>query len=306
MDRVSIKEMLSLPLDALMIEADLVRKEHIGGSIELCGIMNAKSGACPEDCRFCAQSAHHSAHITKYPLKSVKEIVDAANKARINGARRFGIVTSGNVPTKKEIYVIAEAVREIDRSGEIQLCASLGALDEPAFGILRDAGLRRYHHNLETSRRNYGNIVFTHSYDERVDTVKKAKSMGFEVCSGGIIGMGEDWDDRVDMACFLKELDVDSVPINILVPVKGTPLEDCEQLTAADALRTIALFRLILKDKTIKVAAGRESVLRDHQEMMYSAGANGMMVGGYLTIGGGSVEDDMALVENVKKSWNKG
>jgi biotin synthase len=300
-----INDIITKPLDELISLANSVRLEHTGRDIELCGIVNAKSGKCSEDCKFCAQSAHHNTNIPEYSLKTKNEIVSAAREAKKNGARKFGIVTSGNRLTREEVNVIAEAVKEITVSVGISPCASLGALDEESFSILKGAGLERYHHNIETSRRFYSSIVSTHGYKERIDTIKLAKKAGFEVCSGGIIGLGEDWEDRVSMALLLKELDVDSVPLNFLVPIKGTPLENAEKISPVDAIRTIALFRIILEDKTIKVAAGRESVLKDYQALIYMAGANGMMIGGYLTVAGRSVDEDLALVREVNEIWNK-
>jgi len=305
MDKLEAKRLLSLPIEELLAKANEVRQECAGSGIELCGIINAKSGACPEDCKFCAQSAHHSADIMEYPLKSRDEIVEAAKKARENGAARFGIVTSGNKLTRDEVSEVAVAIKEIGQSAGISPCASLGALDQGSFSMLKEAGLKRYHHNIETSERFYPNIVSTHDYSERINTIRTAKEMGFEVCSGGIIGMGEDWEDRIDMALLLKELDVDSVPINILVPIKGTSMESQEMMSAFDVIRTIALFRIMLRDKVVKVAAGRESALKDFGALMYMAGANGMMIGGYLTIAGRSVREDLALVEEIRKLWNE-
>jgi biotin synthase len=300
----TVDDILSLPLDEFLSIADKVRAGNAGSEIELCGIINAKSGRCSEDCKFCAQSAHHTADIPEYSLKEKGDIIRAAREARDNGARKFGIVTSGNKLTPDEVKVIAEAVREISEELDIEPCASLGALSEDSFAVLKEAGLTRYHHNIETSERFYPHIVSTHDYSERIDTIKTAKKMGFEVCSGGIIGLGESWQDRASMALLLKELDVDSVPLNFLVPIEGTPLENAKQISPMDAIRTIALFRIILKDKTIKVAAGRESVLKDHQELIFKAGANGMMIGGYLTIAGRSVDEDLELVQKTKKAWN--
>ncbi len=170
---------------------------------------------------------------------------------------------------------------------------------------LKDAGLRRYHHNIETSRCFYPQIVSTHSFDQRINTIRTAKEAGLEVCSGGIIGMGESWQDRIEMAHLLKELDVDSVPINFLVPIRGTPLESLEPISCADALRTICIFRIILKDKMIKIVAGREIILKDFQGLGFMAGANGMLIGGYLTIKGRETAQDHALVEQIKELWTE-
>ncbi|MFQ5952015.1 MAG: biotin synthase BioB [Candidatus Omnitrophota bacterium] len=304
MNSHEIHHILSMPLDELMFTANRVRRENMGRNIELCGIVNAKSGRCSEDCRFCAQSTHHNTDISEYPLIEKERIIAEARQAQKNGAQKFGIVTSGNRLTMDEVKVIAEAIHEISQTLDVLPCASLGALDIEALSILKEAGLTRYHHNLETSERFYPQIVSTHSYGERIKTIRYAKVLELEVCSGGIIGLGETWEDRVSMALLLKELEVDSVPLNFLVPVKGTPLEDSGTVSPMDAIRTIALFRIILPDKTIKVAAGRESVLKDYQAMIYMAGANGMMIGGYLTVQGRPVSEDLALVQEIMKTWN--
>lgn len=303
--KIDIDPLLKLPLLELVAQANKIRKDCIGSKLELCSIINAKSGSCPEDCKFCAQSSRHCADISTFPLKSKNEIVAAAKNAKNIGAERFGIVTSGNRLNSRELGVIAEAVREIKKAVGIEACASLGALEKEQLIILKEAGLCRYHHNIETSRRFYPHIVSTHSFEERINTIVAAKELGFEVCSGGIIGMGEDWQDRIDMAYLLKELDVDSVPLNILVPIKGTPLESLEPISCNDAIRTICLFRIILKDKIIKIAAGREAILKDFQAMGFMSGANGMLIGGYLTIHGRDIETDRQFIKEIEALWRE-
>lgn len=305
MDASKIEKLLLLPTEDLISLASKVRRKGVGKRLETCGIINAKSGSCSEDCKFCAQSAHHSADILEYPLKGTREIVSEAFRAKKNGAKRFGIVTSGNLLTKEEVSLVARAVKEIKETVGILPCASLGKLAKEDFILLKNAGLTRYHHNIETSERFYPFIVSTHDYKERISTVKNAKEAGLEVCSGGILGMGETWQDRVSMALLLKELRVDSVPLNFLVPIKGTPMEGAEKISALEAVRVIALFRIMLEEADIKIAAGRETVLKDFQGMMYSAGANGMMVGGYLTVAGRSPEEDKALIKEVEKLWSE-
>ncbi|MDP3790774.1 MAG: biotin synthase BioB [Candidatus Omnitrophota bacterium] len=303
MDRSEISALLDMPLDELILKAGRVRQEARGDELELCNIMNAKSGLCGEDCKFCAQSLRHKTQASRYPLKTKDEIIKAARWAKEIGAHRFDVVTSGATLTKDELNKIIEAVSQVTKEVGIDMCASLGKLDKDSLGRLKKAGVSRYHHNIETSPRYFSKIVTSHTFQERVDTIKAAKSVGLEVCSGGIIGMGETWDDRIEMALVLKELDVDSVPINILVPIKGTPLENVERLSPQDAIRTIAIFRIILKDKIVKIAAGRESVLKDFQSTAFMAGANGMLIGGYLTIKGRSLDDDKILIEEIKKAW---
>jgi biotin synthase len=301
----NIETFSNVPLEELITQANEVRKKFVGNKLELCNILNARSGLCPEDCKFCAQSARHHADVPTYPLKEKKEIVEAAQKAKNIGAEKFGIVTSGNRLTDSEVNVVAQAILEIKNRIEIAVCASLGALEKSQLQLLKEAGLSRYHHNIETSRRFYPHIVSTHSFEERIDTINSAKQVGLEVCSGGIIGMGETWQDRIDMAYTLKSLDVDSVPLNILIPIKGTPLESATPLSADDAVRTICIFRIILKDKIIKIAAGREAILKDSQLTAFIAGANGMLIGGYLTVKGASLDADYALIEEIKNVWTE-
>jgi len=299
----NVKILLKAPLEELVFRANEVRKDHAGVRLELCGILNARSGLCGEDCKFCAQSARYCTDVLVHSLKGKDEIVKAAKKAKAIGAQKFGIVTSGNRLTNRELDVVAQAISQIKDKVGIAVCGSLGAMDKSQLNLLKEAGLSRYHHNIETSRRFYPQIVSTHSFEERIITINSAKEVGLEVCSGGIIGMGETWDDRIDMAYTLKELDVDSIPINILIPIKGTPLESVEPVSPEDIIRTICIFRIILKDKIIKIAAGREAALKDSQVKAFTAGANGMIIGGYLTIKGASLESDYALAKKIKEVW---
>jgi biotin synthase len=299
------EELLNAPLNELLSKADKIRQTFIDTKLELCSILNTRCGRCSEDCKFCAQSARYSAGISTYPLKQSGQIIEAAQKAKAIGAERFGIVTSGNRITDEELDAIARAISQIKETMDIDICCSLGALTKPQLKILKDCGLSRYHHNIETSRRFYPSLVSTHTFDERINTITSAKDVGLEVCSGGIIGMGENWADRIDMARILKKLDVDSIPINILIPIEGTPLEFVKPISVEDILRTICIFRIILKDKTIKIAAGREAVLKDSQLSGFAAGANGMLIGGYLTIKGNTLEADYALIEEIKKLWTR-
>ncbi|HAJ56717.1 MAG TPA: biotin synthase BioB [Candidatus Omnitrophica bacterium] len=303
MEHEEIDSLLRLPLIELIAAANSVRREHAGPGLELCNIMNAKSGSCSQDCKFCAQSAHHATGVSTYPLKKKDEMLEAARRAKEAGAHRFDIVTSGNTLTKDEIKVIADAVSDITRNIGIKMCASLGKIQEADLLLLKDSGLTRYHHNIETSRNFFHKIVSSHTFEDRLTTIRAAKATGLEVCSGGIIGLGETMADRIDMALCLRELGVDSVPINILVPIKGTLMEGQAALSCEEAVRTIAIFRIILKDKIIKIAAGRESVLKDFQALAFMAGANGMLIGGYLTIKGRMPEEDLKLVSEVKKLW---
>lgn len=299
----NIVDLINMPLLQLISLANKSRKDFIGQSLDLCSIINAKSGLCNEDCKFCAQSLKHKAKIEQYPLITQSQILDAAYQAKKIGAKRFGIVTSGNKLNSKEIEALISVVKKIKDEFSLLVCGSLGALSKDALAGLKEAGLSRYHHNIETSENFYPKIVSTHSFKERISTIMAAKEVGLEVCSGGIIGLGESWQDRLDMACTLKDLEVDSIPINVLVPIAGTPLEGFNIISCNDVIRTIAIFRIILNDKTIKVAAGRETVLKDFQAMAFMAGANGMIIGGYLTIKGREVSQDHHLIEEIKLLW---
>jgi biotin synthase len=304
-DKNLANSLLEMPLLELLKQAEEVRKRYLGSRFELCSIVNAKSGLCNQDCKFCAQSLHHSTQIETYPLKEEEEIIQSAWRAKQIGAERFGIVTSGRSLSWQELKKIASSIARIRKEIGIEVCASLGSLDEEGLFLLKQAGLTRYHHNIETSPDYFPQIVSTHSFEERIQTIQNAKKVGLEVCSGGIIGMGESWQDRIEMALLLRELEVDSVPINILVAIKGTALENLEPLSCLDAIRTIAIFRIILEDKIIKIAAGRETILKDFQALGFMAGANGMLIGGYLTIKGRPVEEDWKLIQEVKRIWSE-
>ncbi|MBU2437441.1 MAG: biotin synthase BioB [Candidatus Omnitrophica bacterium] len=301
----TISSLLNLPLRELVFLADKARGDSLGSKLELCSIINAKSGLCGQDCKFCAQSLRYHTNIARYPLKGKEEIVRAAKAAKKNGAEYFGIVTSGGRLSKKELKEIVFAVAEITKKVDINICASLGALGREELAALKQAGLSRYHHNIETSARFYAEVVSTHKFKERLNTIKAASAAGLEVCSGGIIGMGETWQDRIDMALLLKELGVSSIPINFLVPIKGTPFESLKPLSVNDAIRTIAIFRIILKDKIVKIAAGREAVLGDFQGLGFMAGANGMLIGGYLTIKGRKIQSDHRLIKEIETLWRR-
>lgn len=286
-----------LPTLRLLLKAAAARRRHFGSQVKTCAIINAKSGLCGEDCAFCAQSRSSRAKIDSYPLVSKKVIVDAARRAQEYGAVRYGIVTSGKeLRTKRELDIVLAAVEEIASTLSIKPCASLGVLDEKAMRRLRDAGLTRYHHNLEASRAHFARICSTRSYDEQIETVLEAKEAGLSVCSGGIFGIGETIEDRVELLATIRSLDVESVPVNFLVPIQGTRLESAARLTPLECLRLIAVARLMMPERTIRVCGGRESNLRDLQSLIFAAGANAVMIGGYLTTGQRSPEIDMRMI----------
>jgi biotin synthase len=234
--------------------ANRVRHEQVGDEVHLCGIINAKSGHCPEDCKFCAQSRHYDTGIQTYPLLDPIEMEIAAERAAREGAGRFGIVTATKALTRGTFLdTVLESVRRIKAEGKVQPDASLGIIYEPEIAVmLKEAGLGEFNHNLETSRRYFGEICTTHTYDERLNTLKYLKAAGIMVCSGGIFGMGESWEDRVDLALELRGVGVDTVPMNFLHRIDGTPLEKMEPMEPLEVLHCIALFRLLLPQTTTK------------------------------------------------------
>jgi len=300
--REEARKILKLRQDCfhiLLFAASELRKHFRGNSVKTCSIVNAKSGLCKEDCKFCAQSARYKTNIDTYPLISSEEIISTAEKEE-GHSRRFGIVTAGRGLDKDEIETVKKAIDGFSEKNLKQIpCASLGILDEDDFRMLKQAGLTRYHHNLETSKNFYPSICSTHPYNERVKTIKAAKNAGLEICVGGIFGLGESLEDRIDLLCEIRELVPDSVPINFLIPISGTPLEAIERISLWEAVKVIALARFIMPDTDIKLGAGRPEVFKDAQHLVFLAGANGMIVGDLLTIKGRKPEDDLAVVKDL-------
>jgi len=283
----------------LLAAAAGIRQHYRGNAVDICSIVNAKSGACSEDCSYCAQSIHHATGAPVYPLIPVDRMSEAAESARKNGARRFCIVTSGRgIESRDDLKNIAKGVKRVREMG-LAPCATLGTLTREQLSYLKDAGLDRYHHNIETSRDYFPRICTTHTFDDRLEVLHHARSLGLSVCSGGILGMGENMEDRINMAFSLRELDVDSVPVNFLMPIPGTPLEQVTAITPLEALHSIALFRLILPEKEIRVCAGRGTALGQLHPLVFLAGADGFMIGNYLTTSGLNPEDDLKMIHDL-------
>jgi biotin synthase len=274
------------------------REKFKGNKVDLCSIVNAKSGACPEDCSFCAQSAHSKTDTNIYPLLNKENILEAALYARQHGVKRFCIVISGTAPSNNDLDKICNFISEL-RKNEILPCATLGMLDTEQLKQLKDAGLNRYHHNLETSEAFFSEICTTHTYLDKMKTISAAKSLDLSLCSGGIFGLGESWEDRIEMAFALKEIGVDSVPINFFTPVKGTPLGDRGMLSPLEALKIIAIYRLILPEREIRVCGGRPVTLRDLNSHIFTAGADGLLLGNYLTTQGRDPRDDLQMIQDM-------
>lgn len=292
-------------LMALFAEANRLRERYHGNRVHLCGIGNVKSGGCSEDCSFCAQSAHFETPVAQfpgeYPLLDKEEVLRRALKAEAAGAHSFCVVAAwkGVYAGTKGLDRCVEIVRELRRKTSLEICLSLGLVDRGAATALKEAGGDRYNHNLETSRRFFPQVCTTHTYDERLESIRLLKGAGFEVCSGGIFGMGEGPEDRIDMALDLRDLDVDEVPINFLDPRPGTPQGGRPLLEPMEALKYIAIYRLLLPRQTLIVAGGRERTLRDLQPLMFLAGANGTILGDYLTTRGRPAEEDLRMLRDL-------
>ncbi len=296
---ITREEVLTLvreaPLYELFSIASFLRETCRGRRVDLCSIVNAKSGACPEDCSYCAQSARYPTEAEVFPLLPKEKILEAACRAKENGARRFCIVTSGRKPTPGELERIAEAISEVKETGLLP-CATLGILTKEELEVLKAAGLHRYHHNLETSERFFPEVCTTHTYQEKLQTIEAASEVGLSVCSGGVFGLGESWQDRADMAFTLKALQVDSVPINFLIPIKGTPMQSRPKLHPFEALRIVALFRIVMPERQIRICGGRFQTLGPFNAMVFMAGADGLLIGNYLTQRGCSIEEDWQII----------
>ena len=280
--------------------ADKIRRKFKGKKIKTCSIINAKSGMCDQDCAFSGQSSYHKTKISKYSLLDTEAIVKSATDAVHNGTTEFSIVTSGkSINSRDEIRKIKDAIKEIKNKTSMECCASLGVLSKDFLKELKDAGLDRYHHNLETCPSFFSQICTTCHYRENIDTIKVAKKVGLITCCGGIFGMGESPEQRIELALTLRELDPDSIPINFLNPIKHTKLENMSLLAPLEALKTIAIFRIVFPTKDIIICGGREVTLRSLQPMMFPAGANGMILGDYLTTKGRSIQDDLNMIKDL-------
>lgn len=294
-------ELWNKPLDELIEISSSITKANFTNEIESCSILSAKTGACSENCKYCAQSQHNHAEIECHPLLDVETVVKAALSAKENGATRFGIVTSGKAPTKKEFETLLEMIRAVSAIEGLECCLSLGILSEEQVIQIIEAGVTRFNHNINTSERYYSEICSTHKFEDRLNTVKLLRKHGIDVCCGVILGMGETVEDRIDMAFTLREVKPATVPINVLNPIKGTPLEDyIDKISEEDILKSICLFRMILPHTLLKYAGGRTLRLsRENQKLGLIAGINSMMVGNYLTTKGSDMEDDRKMLKEV-------
>jgi len=281
--------------------ATQIRKRFRGNAVTLCSIVNAKSGACSEDCTFCAQSAHFKTDAPVYSLMKPETVLEAARQAKRDGAESFGIVISGwGIKNRKKLDDICEIVAAIRREVDIEVHGSFGILSREFADHLRKCGVTQINHNLETSERLYPTICTTHTYQERLEILRYVRESGMKLCAGGIFGMGETLEDRIRMAFTLRDLNVETIPMNFLHPIPGTPLSDIRPLSPFQILMTISLYRFILPRQEIKICGGREKNLRDVQSMIFFAGADSMMVGNYLTTAGREPDLDLQMLKDLE------
>lgn len=300
-EEISREEALFLseqPLLELCDCADKIRGHFCSNQFDICTIINAKSGKCSENCKFCAQSAHNHTCAPEYPLRSKGEILEQAKMNHEQGVLRYSIVTSGKRLSDQEVDEMCDVVRAIKEEVGISVCVSFGLLHEQQFQKLKQAGVTRVHNNLETSRRNFPNICTTHTFEEKVQAIRDAQAVGLSVCSGGIMGLGETMGDRIDMAFTLRELGIQSVPINMLNPIPGTPFGNREKLTVDDMRRIVAVYRFILPAASIRLAGGR-GLLPDKGKSCFTSGANAAISGDMLTTAGITTKTDMELLDEL-------
>ncbi len=298
-DREEALRLSEEPSDRLREAAEEIRRKVCGDGFDICTIVNAKCGRCSEDCKYCAQSAHYqTACDQSYPLLSAEELLDGARRSARQGVLRYSIVTSGRRLSDAEVEQVCGSIRKIKAETSIEVCVSLGLLDETQFHRIREAGASRVHCNLETSARYFPSVCTTHTYAEKIETLLAAKRAGLSVCSGGILGLGETMEDRIDMALTVRELGVRSVPVNLLNPIMGTPYEKNAPLTNEEACLCVALFRFLLPDASIRLAGGR-GLLGDKGEACFRSGANAAISGDMLTTAGITVATDREMLHNL-------
>ena len=298
-DDLPEEDFVSGDLEELMKGADRIREAMCGNKIDLCSIINGRSGRCPENCKFCAQSAHSHTGAQEYPFLAPDKIIEDCRKYERKGVDRYSIVTAGRTLEGEDLDTAAEAYRRMhEECPGISLCASHGLLTKEAFTRLKDAGVSMYHCNIETSEKFFPQICTTHTFADKLREISMAKEAGFSICCGGIIGMGEAWSDRYDMALTLNRLEITSIPINVLIPVKGTMLESQPPISNEDILRTVAIFRFLNPKAFIRIAAGRKA-FRDGGRELFLAGANATITGDMLTTTGNDTSEDRKMFSDM-------
>lgn len=292
-------KLVDAPLEELCEAANEIRKKMSGNGFDICTIINGKCGKCSEDCKYCAQSAHYHTSLTEsYPLLQTEKLLKEAKYNADRGVLRYSIVTSGKRLSGKEVDQLCESIKEIKKQVKIEICVSLGLLGEEEFRKLHEAGASRVHCNLESSARYFKEVCTTHTYEEKIETLKAAQRAGMSICSGGIMGLGENFEDRIDLALTARELGVKSVPVNFLNPIPGTPYEEHKPLAREQARRCVAIFRFLIPDGSIRLAGGR-GLLGDRGESCFESGANAAISGDMLTTAGITIETDMKLLDKL-------
>ncbi|OUO77193.1 biotin synthase BioB [Blautia sp. An249] len=291
-------KLYDMPLEELCGAADRIRKHFCKDGFDICTIVNGKSGRCSENCKYCAQSSFYHTSAKEYSLLDKEEILRQARYNAQKGVLRYSIVTSGKKLPDKEVDEMCDIIKEIRKTVGISVCVSFGLLNKEQFAKLKEAGASRVHNNLETSRRNFPNVCTTHTFDDKIQAIQAAKEAGLTVCSGGILGLGETVEDRIDLALSLRELEIKSVPINLLNPIPGTPYENNPVLSEEEMRRTVAVFRFLLPEASLRLAGGR-GLLKDKGESCFCSGANAVISGDMLTTSGYTIDSDMKLIKKL-------
>lgn len=287
--------LIEVDLNELGKAANEIRIKFCGNKFEICSIINAKSGRCSEDCKYCAQSSHYKVDIKQYPLLESEKILYAAKKDDMEGVQRFSLVTSGRKLSEKEIDNLCESINKIKLQTNLKICASCGLLNSADLTKLKDAGLSRYHNNIESSQKFFRQVCSTHTTEDKIATINAAQNLGIEICSGGIIGLGESWEDRIEMAFLLNQLGAISIPINILNPISGTPYENNKVIDNDEICRVCAIFRFINPKSFIRLAGGR-CLLNDKGKRCFQFGANALISGNMLTTVGTTIQQDLEMI----------
>ncbi|RDU22820.1 biotin synthase BioB [Anaerosacchariphilus polymeriproducens] len=291
-------ELTQAPLEEVSKYANEIRMYFCGNNFDICTIVNGKSGRCSEDCKYCAQSASCKAEVKEHPLLDEESLFRQAKYNADKGVLRYSIVTSGKKLSDKEIDLLCESIRGIKKKTSISICASLGLLEKDAYKKLKDAGVSRIHNNLETSKDYFHKICTTHTYEEKIKSIKAALEAGLDVCSGGIMGVGESMEDRIDLALALRELGIKSVPVNMLNPIEGTPFEKMDKLAPEEMQMIVSVFRFLLPDSFIRLAGGR-GLIGDKGRKCFQSGSNAAITGDMLTTAGISIESDLATLKDI-------
>lgn len=286
--------LLTAEIEEICAGADAIRKALCGNKADLCTIINGRSGSCSENCKFCAQSCHYNTNIKEYPFLDLEDIIAEGRRNKAAGIHRYSIVTAGRSIKGCDLEQALAAYQRLHKENDMKLCASHGLQTTEDFQRIKNAGVERYHCNLETSRRYFPSVCTSHTYEDKVDNIRRAQNVGLEVCSGGIIGMGETWEDRIDMAVSLAELGITSIPLNVLRPISGTPFEHLQSVSNEDILRTVAVFRFINPNAWIRIAAGRGQ-FPDGGAKLFLSGANSAITGDMLTTTGTNMAGDIAM-----------